>query len=323
MVLDATTQSSSHQVPARLTLSLLRPKIFPPSLQEDQAGSLCWIFLKLIEKLPPPLSLEIVQGLGRKIEEWLRVNINCSSSANIMTCFAATVIAKSILISNQQQHHQQDAETSLDCDLWLRRVSNANAGSQPAPTAISVALGIPRLLLMLLTKRQFVLAEKALKCCCGGGNISGGSTELVPLIPCLPHPFSPLVSQMIVLESLASSLLLLSSVASAGLTGTDDVPAKIVAVIILIRSLMNQAPPSSPLTPTVNALVSSMSSRCDFVESSLQRLQEQQERKEQEQHQSHSTSTPWWSYLFVRTALPSARFCDVDVSMNPECVVYR
>jgi hypothetical protein len=71
-----------------------------------------------------------------------------------------------------------------------------------------------------------------------------------------------------------------------------------------------------------------MGSRCDFVESSLRRLQEQQEQEEAEeqqeqQHRSQSTLTPWWSYLYVRPAFIPARDCDVDVSLSPECVVYR
>ncbi len=227
-------------------------------------------------------------------------------------CFAVAVLEKSIEMTCwQQQPHEPKPESGLHCNLWFGRLSVTKTCSA-ANAAPVVAAGLPRLLLMLMKKGQFELVKQVMNAYLGSSN---ESTSL-PLITCLPPPFPQLFSHMIALESLAAAATQSSSKAVA----TDHFFTQGIPLISSIRSSIGQAPPPSPNTPTVNSFISSIRSRCDCIESLLQRLQQQQQ---EQQLSALLVSPPWWSFLFVRRPLSPVGSCDVDVSLDPECVVYR
>jgi hypothetical protein len=255
--------------------------------------------------------MKTAQSLARDVHEWMR--INSGSRASHVLCFAAAVLEKSISVSNGQK--QQETVTILDCSLWFQRLSIAkslspspnNSAASSADGAAAFA-GLPRLLLMLMQKGQFSLAEQVINCYTAG---SGGSSPTsVIFFSSLPHPFSMLFSNMITLESLATS----SSSSSSAAADTKHVQSKVNVIINSIRALLSEAPPASPLTPTVNAFISGITSRCAFIESNFHHSQQQEQ---------SDASPPWWSHLFVQPRPTSARLCDVDVNLSPQCVIFR
>ena len=301
-------------MPPPVTLSLLHPKSIGRSLEVGEEAALTWKFLKLIEKLPLFLSLEIIQGLSRKINEWIRINNDqMLGGYSAECCFAVAVLEKSIEMSYWQQQQDPKLENRLHCGLWFGRLSVTKVRSV-ANVAPVVASGLPRLLLMLMTKGQFDLAKQVMNSYLGSSN----EPTSLPLLTCLPPPFPQLFSHMVSLESLAAAALQSSS----KVVVTDPFFAQGIPLISSIRSLIGQAPTTSPKTPTVNAFISSISSRCDCIESLLQRVQQQQQLHEQQPFPLLA-SPPWWSFLFVRSSFSPAGSCHVDVSLDHECVVYR
>lgn len=265
--------------------------------------------------MPVVLSLEIIRGLSRKINEWIRINNDqMLGGYSAECCFAVAVLEKSIEMSYWQQQQQEPKPANgLHCGLWFGRLSVTKARSV-AYVAPVVASSLPRLLLMLMTKGQFDLAKQVMNSYLGSSN----EPTSLPLLTCLPSPFPQLFSHMVSLESLAAA----ASQSSSKVAITDYFSAQVIPLISSIRSLIGQAPPTSPKTPTVSAFISSISSRCDCIESLLQRLQQQQQLHEQQPFPLLA-SPPWWSFLFVRSSFSPAGSCHVDVSLDHECVVYR
>jgi hypothetical protein len=302
------------QVPVATSLRLLRCSVFscPEKYFFKDGRSLCWLFLKLVEKLPPPFSLQIAQGLRRKIMEWMRLNSNSCSSSSVMNAFAATVLEISIRMSNQQQFQQEKRELRvaddlmLDTKLWLNRISSGNTNFLLS----TVPVGLPRLLLLLLTKGQFALAIQVMHCLLGSTQDSNSDAASIPIIPTLPSPLPLLISRMLALESLNSSS---SSPPTAAMPNADCTQAMLD--IAAVRTLVSQTPSGSPRTPTWNAFVSSVKSRCLFIESSISQTEQQ--------HPLPPVPPPWWSYLFVRPLQHPAPRCDVDFSVNAECLTFR
>ena len=157
----AHAKSHSPQVAAHVTLSLLQPNL--RSIEHHDDDGLCWTFLKLIDKLPPSVSLQSIQGLARKVKEWMQLNSECKRS--VVDCFAAAVLEKSISICHDQENGH------LECDVWFRRLAGAHHHHHLPAAAASGPVGIPRLLLMLMSKGQFLLLDRILEYC--GGNVGG------------------------------------------------------------------------------------------------------------------------------------------------------